>query len=125
MAQGKSGPPDPVQEIRESVAAMGNEIAELGNQVAANNRATTDLQNTVDLMRPSLAALAGLDGISKGVSELVGVLQPLRNLGNPPAPPEKPVVDAIARVRRGIGPEARVDGVLVSDAPIPYIGQPL
>jgi hypothetical protein len=83
------------------------------------------VESHLEAMVPGLAALAGLDGISRGIADLVGVLEPIQELGVPQAPPEKSVIVAIDRVREALGPELVIrDPIPVPNRRIRYIGHP-
>jgi hypothetical protein len=122
MGKGNGDSSESMDELRRAIADLESRLMDRQDQF---NGRLGDVQNQLNMLGPALAGLAGLDGIAKGVSELVGVLAPLRNLGNEPQPLEGPVVAAIDRIRAAIGPEIRpIDRVPVPDASISFIGQP-
>jgi hypothetical protein len=122
MGKGNGDSSESRDELRRAIADLESRLAESQDEL---NVRLGDVQNQLNMLGPALTGLAGLDGIANGISDLVGVLAPLRNLGIEPQPLEGPVVAAIDRIRAALGPEIRpIDRVPVPDAPISFIGQP-
>jgi hypothetical protein len=82
------------------------------------------VKDMIDMLKPALAGLAGLDNISQGISELVGVLTPVGELGNRPTPPRAAVTAAIGRIRGAVEviPPEHLDVKAIPAAAIGFIG---
>ncbi len=82
------------------------------------------VRDMIDMLKPALAGLAGLDNIAAGVADIAEVLAPLNEFGNRPVPPRAAVTAAIGRIRGAIEviPPEFLDVTGIPAAAIEFIG---
>lgn len=96
---------------------------------------TEDVHAQLQQVWVALQGVAGLDGVARGMADVVGVLQPLLNLA--PATVARSLdpdtEDAVLEIRRSLGLAGdprqqrlpyRENALDLGDRPVPFIGEP-
>jgi hypothetical protein len=82
------------------------------------------VKDMIDMLKPALAGLAGLDNIAAGVADIAEVLAPLSDVGGRPRLPRPAVTAAIGRIRGAVEviPPEHLDVTAIPAAAIEFIG---
>jgi hypothetical protein len=99
-------------------------IDKLTTKVSDIDHRLVEMQDQLSMLRPALAGLAGLDNVTAGIADLVGVLSPLHSMALRPQLPRREVVDAIGRIQAAAATETEwISSIAVPNAQIPFIGE--